>query len=484
MEQSGILKKSIEGGQWMFLNTIFQKILGLGTFFILARLLIPEDFGLFAIIALVPTFLNLITSPNFETTVLQKSGDVTPYLNAIWTLNLVRALIITFVIFLFAAPIAKFLHAEKAIDAIRLGGLLILAQYVENVAQLLFFKNIDLKKVFMRDAVSRTSYSISSILLAWWYSSFWALFLGNMIFFLSSSIMTYVLNQFRPRLSFNWKPLKDLLPYGKWIIGQGILGELYGYLESIILGRAVGPAPLGLYSRAKGLAYTPSGSFLSIINKVGFSAYSKIQDSCDKAKDGFFKSLDILLFVTIPFAFLILVGSRELILILLGENWIAMDMLFKILAFAALANTFGALIPNILNALGYPQIQLKIQIFATSISLLLLLLFTRLYGVNGAALAVLITESIMALVYLYYLKKIVLFGFQDIFKIIFVPLIASLTVLGLGIVAVNFFAISDNIAFVVLLGILACVYLGIVLEFGKIFNQGPYRTILLALQKN
>ncbi len=91
MENSeGTLKKSIHGGKWMFLNTLFQQSFSLISFPILARLLVPEDFGIISLLFVVPNLLNLITTIGFEFTLIQSKEDPKKYLNEVWTLNILR----------------------------------------------------------------------------------------------------------------------------------------------------------------------------------------------------------------------------------------------------------------------------------------------------------------------------------------------------------------------------------------------------------
>ena len=81
MQQEGVLKKSIESGKWMTLGYIFQKIIGLFSFLILARLLAPADFGVIAIVLLLPKFLQSTTETGLTSAVIQKGGDIKKYLN-------------------------------------------------------------------------------------------------------------------------------------------------------------------------------------------------------------------------------------------------------------------------------------------------------------------------------------------------------------------------------------------------------------------
>src|SRR3989344_6689687 len=125
MEQEGTLEKSIQGGKWMFLNTVIQKLFSLVSLFILARLLLPRDFGIIAIMLIVPPMLDILTSIDFESALIHKKINPYPFLNGIWTLNVIRSFLIFAVVFLTGPLIAKFFHVDSELLVIQLGGLLI-----------------------------------------------------------------------------------------------------------------------------------------------------------------------------------------------------------------------------------------------------------------------------------------------------------------------------------------------------------------------
>ena len=104
MEQAGTLEKSITGGKWMFVNAVIQKILAFGSIIILSRLLLPRDFGVIAIMLIVPPMLDILTSVDFESALIHKKTDPYPLLDSIWTLNVLRSF------FIFIIVLRRFLN--------------------------------------------------------------------------------------------------------------------------------------------------------------------------------------------------------------------------------------------------------------------------------------------------------------------------------------------------------------------------------------
>lgn len=478
-QNEGTLKKSVRGGAWMTANTLIQRIMSIATFFVLARLLTPEDFGIMAIIFLAPPLLDLALMIDFDSAIIRSVQDEPrQYYNALWTINVLRSFIIFALVFLFGGLIAAFFHLERAAFAIRLGGIFMLIQGFGNVAQLMFFKEMNFQKIFVRDVSSRIAYSIVAILLAWYSRTYWALFFANIALYSTAVVATYILYPFCPSFTTQWHKLKHFLGYSKWLYGQGIFGELSGTLENTVIGRMLGVTEVGFYTRAKALAIAPTAPLTSIINKVGFPAYARVQYSAKKIKEGYLKSLDILMFVGIPFVVLTLAASRRLVLIALGPAWIALDILFKILVVATVFQTVSSLSSALFNALGHSRFQFYVGILHTAIIALLIFIFTPLYGVVGTAVAVLVAAGFLSLVVFYKTNRLVGVGAQDVVNTVAAPLGASIIVWLIGQRVLAQFSNLGDLTFVALIAALGIFYAVLIWLSGTIFKTGPYQTLL------
>ena len=477
------LQKSIGGGKWMFINTALQKIITLGSLFILARLLLPRDFGLIAIMLIVPPILDILTSVDFENALIYRKADPYPYLNGIWTINVVRSFFIFIIVFLTGPAIAKFFHVDGEATLIRMGGLLILFSGLNNVGQFFFFKNIDFKKVFIRDISGQTAYFLVAVTLAIYTRSFWALFLGQAAMYFTSMVVTYFLHDYRPRLTLKFKHFKELLPYVKWTYGQGILSQIMSTIENTVIGRFIGATEVGLYSKANGLASAPISPFLSIINKVGFPVYSEIQEFSYKVKEGFMRSLDVLFFVTVPFLFLVLTSADRLVLITLGKNWVGIGSLFKILTVAATLHIISALAATVFNALGHPKFQFAITVLNFILLIPLLLAFAPRYGVESVANIVLFSSIIVSGAAFYKVAKLTRVTIGEFTRVLAIPILSSSFVTVIGEIMIWSFDLSRGIPFLAVITALGIVYLSLIFLAGKKFRRGPYQTIRLIIDK-
>jgi len=479
MDNEGTLKKSIEGGKWIFLNTFFQKLISAASFFVLARLLLPHDFGIIAILFIVPSLMELFLSPDFSTAIIQKREDPYRYLNQIWTFNLCKSALAAILIFFGASFIAEFFGVNEAVNAIRLSSFIIIIPALANPAQIFFFKNIDFKKIFIRDILAAVSYSSVAIMLAFFLKSFWALFAGNAAQLAIASATTYSLHPFRPKISFGLKRLFGLWNYIKWLYGQGLVNRIVPSLENGLVAKMTNANQLGLFNRAKNLVSIPVSPFYNIIQRITFPAYARLQNSYEKIKDGFLKSLDVIFFVSVPTAILFFEASHNIILVLLGPNWVDMDIALKIFGLNLIFNIFPLASAQILNALGKSNTQFKLGLINLALLSIFMAIFVPLKGINGAAFAILLTTLCLSIVTMRKVMAVLKIKMKEIISPVTIPLFSSIVVLFIGRLLLKTFEPLNNFEFIGIVAFLGIIYVLLVVLSGIFVKRGPYDTLKL-----
>ncbi len=479
----GALGQSLVAGRWSLINTIAQRVLVFGSFLVLARFLVPGDFGIVALIAIVPSLLDGITALAFDTAVIQKKGAIDRYLNVIWTFNILRGTGIFLIVFAAAPFIAAFFNIPDALPALQLAGLGIFIQGFINIGQTYFFVTLDFKKVFIRDMVLKVSYAIFAVALAYSLHSYWALFFGQIGSVLALVIATYVLHPYRPRLDFDFGKLKELLSFSQWLLGQEALNQIVRSTEDTLIGRFAGPTDLGLFGKAKALATAPTSPIVSLINKVSFTSYARLQDSLEHVIEGMNKTLDILLALAIPYLIVVLVTGNRIVLLLLGPDWTALTPYLQILVVGATFDMlFVTVAASLFNALGRSRTQFMISsVYAVSILAGFFLLVPSL-GILGAALATTFSMALTAMLTLYYIRTILHMNFARIgWSLVSTALSCALPVLvAYQLLRYPFF--NSNIGYCLLIGLAGILYAGGLYLMHALFKKGPYHTLELVLR--
>lgn len=474
---ASILQKAIQGGKWMTVSTIFQKIFNFVTFIVLARLLLPADFGIIAVVLLVAGLFDTLTTPGFERAITQRQGDISQYLNVVWTFNLLKSFLAFALIFLIAPFLAEFFKIPDYVWTIRLGGILVLITGLTNIGQLFFFKELDFKKVFLRDAGSQIAYFLTAVVWAFFNPTVLALLAGNIARYGVSAVMTYILHPYRPKLAWQFRRLKDLAGYSKWVMSQNILSYFNTITANSFVGHLLGPSDLGLFTKAQSVALTPISPVVQAVYRVSFPAYAKVQGVLDKVRDGIKKTLDIVFFVSPPFLMVIFFEANRLVLILLGEKWLGIVGPLKIIAFAVILSALSTIFNPLFEGLGRPDINFKNDLLKVVVSFGLFYGAVSYYQIIGAAYAMLGISLISVLFCWYYLRSVVQIKFKEFLSSLVTVLAAAFIILLIAFPFYDLIKTVSDVYFILWLFLLCLIYIGLIALAGRFLNIGPYKTL-------
>jgi O-antigen/teichoic acid export membrane protein len=484
-QQAGVLSKSIQGGKWMLLSSITQKSLSLVTFFILARLLLPADYGVMAVVFIIVQFFTKLTEYGFETALIQKKESIEKYFDVVFTVNVLKSLFVFAVIYIFAVPISSFFHIPEAVNLIKLSGLLSVLIGLGNVRQLVFFKEFDFKKVFYRDFSSQLAFTLTAIgYVVFIEATVWALFYGHVARLFISTMATYVLLPVIPKISFQFKRLLDLMAYSKWIFGKSLVLYGLGMIDSILVGRMLNPVSLGFYSRSRDLSSTATMPVIQAVTKVSFSSYSRLQDKLDKIQEGFLKTIDVLMLFAVPFSLILILEGGAIVMYLLGANWFGVIVPLKILSFVFLIMGFSEILAPLFDGVGRPDITFRARTVQLIFSIIFVYFGIKFYGVNGAAFG-LLGSSFVILFYMILKGR----EFLHIGKEKFMPAILSAGFSVIIVFALDLilrYTIHDSLSnfYLVIWSVfLGIVYLISIWSIGGLFKFGPKHTLITILKE-
>jgi O-antigen/teichoic acid export membrane protein len=428
--------RTVQGSFWQLLNAGGQKVLQIGIFFILARLLTPTDYGVLAVIFIVIGFFNQLTDIPFGTTLIQKKGDVERYLDAYWTLEIVRALFNAFLIVMFGGLIATWFKVEDHALLIRLSGILLVIPTFSNARLILTFRKMDFRIIAIRDLLTQIAFGVVTLAYVFLIGhSPAALVMGYAAMYALGVFLSYVLVPGVIRVSFAFRKLSDLAGQAGWLYGQDLVVYASQYLDKIVLGLLLTPNDLGLYSKAKDLSSSPAGFIVSIARKVGLSAFALVQDSRVKIREGMIRSFDILFLTVIPASILFLLEGGTVIRVLLGDTWLSIVMPFKIMAIGSIFFAVIHIINTTVIAVGRPDAGFKANLIQTIITLPLSWLGVRLAGIQGLAYATFAVWFLLAAYLFIRLRETIQVKATDgvRYAIITIVTTATLTVIELGI---------------------------------------------------
>ncbi len=223
--------------------------------------------------------------------------------------------------------------------------------------------------------------------------SVWALAAGHVARFCASCAATYVLHPYRPRLSFDFRRLKALVPFTGWVMAMSVWSYVASVLDNVVVGGWLGPAALGLYSKGREIAYLPASPIANVVSKVSLSAYARLQHDRAKVQAGFLKALDLALLLALPFTALMIAQGDGIIAVALGAKWSGLVRPLQALCAAMVFRCLIEVTLPALEGLGRPDLRLRCELVQGIIALTLLYPAIRWHGALGAALAMTIATA-------------------------------------------------------------------------------------------
>jgi len=408
-----------------FLRAVSQS-LHLIKIIVLARLLSPNDFGLFGVALLSLAALETFSKTGFNAALIQKKGDIKPYLNTVWTIEVIRGISIAVILFFISPFIAEFFSVSETVPILRVIGLAAILKGLTNIAVTYFQKELDFKKFFKYQFLGAFADSIVTIIIAFFFQSVWALVIGLLAGNLVRLVMSYKVYSYRPKFKFDFLKLKELWGFGKWVLGSSVLVFLITHGDDIFVGKLLGVTALGFYQLAYLISNTPATEITHVISQVTFPAYSKFQNDIPRLRKACLKVLGVTAFFSFPIAGLIFVLAPDFTMIFLGEKWMPMVPAIQILGIWGLIRSIGATIGSVLHAIGRPGLATKAQFFLLILLIILIYPFTIRWGILGVSVAVTLSMLLPTLIVCFIAVKIVNCKLFVFVKVIALPLVSTI----------------------------------------------------------
>jgi O-antigen/teichoic acid export membrane protein len=385
--EGSLQHRALRGGLWLLLGDVITRLGGLLKLAILGRLLAPEDFGLMGIALLLLKWLDYFTQTGFKDALIQKAGEIRPYLDTAWTVQLMRGTGSALVL-LAAAPLAGwFFENPGAVPVVRAIALVTFFRGFNNPAVVYLRRDLD----FRRDVFWRSSGVLAGVAvaipIAIVFRSVWALVASVVVAQAVEAITSYGVTPYRPRLRFDRAKARELLDYGRWIFWGNAVAFFGLYIDSLGVGRWLGASALGFYQMAQQLAFLSTSQIGTHVHGVMFPAFSRMRERAEQA-EALLQTVSVVSAVVVPLGCALAVFAAPLVRVVFGDRWLPATTSVRLLALAGVAAALVKVTSAALEASGRPDLPLRASVCQiVTMAALLYPLSTR-WGIAGAAAAV------------------------------------------------------------------------------------------------
>jgi O-antigen/teichoic acid export membrane protein len=309
-----------------------DRAIGLLSTIILARLLVPEDFGVVAMatmaIGLAAVFLDL----GVNIALIQNPNATQAHYNAAFTLRVIQTACLALLMW-FGAPLAAdYFNDARVTPVLRWLALGIVIGGFENVGVITFQKEMRFGQEFKFAFLRRFMAFITVVTAAWFLRSYWALVIGTLAGKVLGVGLSYLAHPMRPR--FSTQKIGEIFSVSQWVLVRGIGAYLDNNLHRILVGRRASAATLGAYTLADEISAMPSSELLAPLNRVLFPGFVRAKDQPGELKRLFLLAQGLQTLIGIPAAVGLALVAPEAVAVLLGERWMAAVPFVQFLALA------------------------------------------------------------------------------------------------------------------------------------------------------
>ena len=410
-------KKSINGLVWSFLENFFLKFIQFIIGIIMARFLVPSDYGLIAMLAIFLGISTIFIDGGFTTGLIQKQNRTEVDFSTIFYFNIIFSGIIYMVLFFSAPYIALFYNLPGLTIITRVVSINLVIASFSAVARTRLTIDVDFKTQAKVSFVSAIISGIIGIYLAFNNFGVWALVAQSILntFFQTVLILYFV--KWIPLFVFSIDSFKSLFPFSSRLVVSKLLSTIYHNSYSLIIGKQFNSSDLGLYSRAEAFAQFPASNISSILTRVTFPILSTISEDDIRVKQIYIKYLQLTAFIVFPIMFLLIGIANPLIEFLLTDKWVGVVLILQILCLGFLWDPIGFLNINLLYIKGESKLILRLELIKKSIAIIILLISLP-FGLIYIAVGRSIYSFLAVYINTYYTKKFIKFNYIDQIKLI------------------------------------------------------------------
>lgn len=309
---------------------------------ILARLLVPGDFGCIGMILIFVAVSQTLVDGGFGAALIQKIDASQRDYSTIFYWNLLFSLCLYLVVFAVAPSVAYFFRMPILENMLRVLGVVIIINSFALVHRTILRKTINFRVIAIVDILSYSISAAIAIYMAYMGFGAWSIVGMQLANAFISSLLFWLFSTWRPSFMFSFESLKLLFAYGGFLLVASMMQDICTHIQGVVIGRRFSATETGLYSQAKKMDEVASMTLPAIFCQVLFPLYSEKQNDLATLSDMLRRNTKMIAFIIFPLMMLLIIVAEPLLMLLYGNQWIDAVPYFQILCiggfFSALYN--------------------------------------------------------------------------------------------------------------------------------------------------
>jgi O-antigen/teichoic acid export membrane protein len=379
---------------------------------VLARLLVPEEFGLLAMVTVFTVIASGVTDFGFSQSVIQKKDLSHADRCTAFYINILIGALMTCLLYLGAPFVADFYRDSRLILILRCVSVSVFIGALGQVHRAQLIRELKFRQTALVSCPATILSVAVVVMLALMDWGVWALVIGSVVEKSTTTLLLWYVSEWRPTLLFSRRSMRDMLPFGSKLAAGAILRNVFDNIYVLIIGRYFPPIDVGYYQRAQSFNRMGSQSLSSVIGRVAFPLLSKIQDEREKMGEFLLRWESILTLIFFPAMALMAGAAEPVIVLIVGEKWLPAVPYLQILALSGALYPMSTMMVNAMKACGRSGLMLNIALLRHGLTIITIAL-TIQYGVIYMLIGKVVGDVILVFVRVFFLSRLFPIGLAE-----------------------------------------------------------------------
>ncbi len=415
---------------WRFMERVGAQLVQFIVSIVLARILLPEDFGIVALVVVIASVFQVFVDSGLGNALIQKKNSDDVDFSSVFYFNMVLCVVLYGTLFFVSPLISAFFNQAELTPVLRVLGLIVVISGIKNIQQAYVSKTMQFRKFFFATIIGTIISAVVGVVLALNGAGVWALVAQRLTNLTVDTLVLWITVDWRPKKIFNFDRLKELLKYGWKLSVSSLINTLYGSIRSFIIGKQYTEADLGYYNQGEQVPMVIGTNINRAIDSVLFPVMSENQDDPQKVKAITRKTLKTSMYILAPLMVGLSVCSKEIVPLFFTEKWNDAIPFLAVFAIIYMFFPFHTANLNAIKAMGRSDIFLSLEAIKFLFDLLCLIVAFK-FGPFAIALSLLVSDVISQVINSFPNRKLISYGYLEQLKDISAELILAFVMGGI-----------------------------------------------------
>lgn len=453
------MNKVIQNLFWRFAERSGAQIVSFIVSIVLARILVPEDYGTIALVTVFTAILQVFVDSGLGTALIQKKDADDLDFSSVFYFNFCVCIILYVGMFIAAPYIALFYEDRNLTSVIRVLSFTLVISGVKGIQQAYVSRNLLFKRFFFSTIGGTIFSAFLGIGMAYIGLGVWALVAQQLSNAAIDTLILWITVKWHPKRMFSWKRLKSLLTFGWKLLVSALLDTVYNNLRNLIIGKFYTSTDLAFYNQGDKFPKIVVTNINTSIDSVLLPTMSNVQDDRERVKQMTRRAIKTSTYVMAPLMMGLAFCAEPIVKLVLTDKWLPCVPFLRIFCITYMFWPVHTANLNAINAMGRSDWFLRLEI-VKKITGMIILLSTMWFGVMAMAYSLLLSSVLSQIINSWPNRKLLNYGYLEQVRD-FAPGILLAVIMGICVYFVGFLPFSIIITLLIQTVVGAVIYIGV-----------------------